>query len=176
MKIGRLRYFLRQNVFSFVEYYRTQYKTNLRSEISGRSEKKTQARNSECLLSRLTCYRLINESNIKNKNCWHAILAFDAKPVIKATPSESIHYIYEPIDKTKILNDLHFFQKLELEANDYLEVTQNGIDLLVNRLFPDLPEFRLMKGNWYAFNGLDAATKILSSRRKTMILQNKKAL
>lgn len=170
MKIGRLRYFWRRNVSSLMTHYRKQNKTNLPSEISGRSETKIHAKDSEFLLSRLTCYRLINESTIKNKNCWYAILAFDSKPIIKATPCGSVHYSYEPIDKTKTLNDYQLFKAMEKEANEYLKVTQNGIDLLVNRLFPDLPEFRLMAGNWYAFNGLEAATKILTSRKKTMSL------
>lgn len=166
MKIGRLRYLWWHNVSSFMLHYRKQNKTNLPLEISVRSKKKCMPRISEFLLSRLTCYSLVNGSTFKNKNCWYAILAFDSKPIIKATPCGSIHYLYEPIDKTKTLNEYKLFKVLEKEANEYLKVTQNGIDLLVNRLFPDLPEFRLMAGNWHAFNGLEAASKILSSRKE----------
>jgi len=52
-----------------------------------------------------------------------------------------------------------------LAANEYLQVSKNGLDLLIHRLFPDQPEYRLREDNWIAYNGLDAANKILKSRR-----------
>jgi len=57
-------------------------------------------------------------------------------------------------------------RKLELVSNEYLKVSRNGLDLLIHRLFPDQPEFRLNNDDWIAYNGLDAANKILQSRER----------
>ena len=124
----------------------------------------------EDFLLRLTCKEIVNQSKGTNPLFWKAVLAMDDTPLVTVYPGAKNCYVYEQVQNSRLNDPKKIIRKLELVSNEYLKVSSNGLDLLIHRLFPDQPEFRLKNDNWIAYNGLDAAHKILQSRKRRRLL------
>ena len=120
----------------------------------------------EDFLLRLTCKEIVNQSKGTNPLFWKAVLAMDDMPLVTVYPGAQNCYVYEQVQNSRLNDPKKIIRKLELVSNEYLKVSRNGLDLLIHRLFPDQPEFRLNNDDWIAYNGLDAANKILQSRKR----------
>ena len=123
----------------------------------------------EAFLLRLTCKEIVNQSKSTNPLFWKAVLAMDDTPLVTVYPGAQNCYIYEQVQDSRLNDPKKIIRKLELVSNEYLKVSRNGLDLLIHRLFPNQPEFRLNNDDWIAYNGLDAAHKILQSRKRRRI-------
>jgi len=119
----------------------------------------------ERFLMSLTCHELQNQSAQIDPIFWKAVLAIDNQPFATVQPAGNNGYHYQNLLNSELTDSQEKIKKLELAANEYLQVSKNGLDLLIHRLFPDQPEYRLREDNWIAYNGLDASNKILKSRR-----------
>jgi len=130
----------------------------------------------EKFLMSLTCQELQNQSGQIYPIFWKAVLAIDNQPFATVQPAGNNRYHYQNLLNSELTDSLEKIRKLELAANEYLQVSKNGLDLLIHRLFPDQPEYRLTDDKWIAYNGLDAANKILNSRRarNDSLIQKKK--
>jgi len=129
-------------------------------------DNKFMPRDIEDFLLRLTCKEIVNQSKDTNPLFWKALLAMDDTPLVTVYPGAQNCYVYEQVQNSRLNDPKKIIRKLELVSNEYLKVSRNGLDLLIHRLFPDQPEFRLNNDDWIAYNGLDAANKILQSRKR----------
>lgn len=100
----------------------------------------------------------------KKQTSWQVVLALDKNPFIIATTTNEEKYQFKILEDSKFSEPQNLFDDLKFAANQYLMVSQCGLDLLVNRLVPDTPEFRSEKNDWIAYDGLEAAKNILHTR------------
>jgi hypothetical protein len=141
-----------------------------RVKLDAEKEYRGRKADAERILARLTCSS-IRERDRSSSGLisWEACLAINGIPWGVAYGSESSPLKYGNVDEQELISCLGVgIDGLKLVANEYLKVSKEGLDLIVNRLFPSSPEFQLIaqKQRTVSFDGLVAARKIVRDREK----------